>query len=249
MKWYYFCMNKNKFNIYNSTSEDMSILPDGSVDIVIFAPPYNIDTPYDENHSDNKSFENFKSFLSKVIKESYRVMKPGGFFLNESADSVYSGEKFIALSDLIQKICLDTGLSIKSRHINFLQSEDGCVLTDKEHSWSPDYYSEEDAHSNCHQWLIFKKENVDFEYSKGKIFYVNYPASEEGHPCPFSYEHVKIFLELTGFKKGMTVLETFMGTARLGEEVLKQEGNYIGFEIALKHFNTAQTRLNEISQA
>jgi DNA modification methylase len=239
-------MKKLKFEIYNSSSEDMRAVPDNCVDIVIFAPPYNINTPYDEDNSDSKNFIIFKKLLESVIKESFRVLKPGGVFLNESADSVYSQNKLIALSDLIQKICLDSGFNIQHRHINFLQSKSGVVLKDLEHNWSDDYFSNEESHSNCHQWTLFRKKKVKFNSNSGKIFYVNYPAMEEGHPCPFSFEHVKIFLKLAGFKKGMTVVEPFMGTARLGEEVVKRQGKYIGFELSKKHFETAKKRLESI---
>lgn len=237
-----------KYKIFNQTSEDMSVVPDNSVDIIVFAPPYNIDTPYSEEEDyDYKSFEDFKSLLNGVIKESFRVLKPDGLFLNESADTIYSKGKLIALSGLIQKLCLDNGFKIKERHINFLQSENGVELTDKEHNWSKDYYSEEDSHSNCHQWFIMSKdENTIFDAEKGKIFYVDYPASEEGHPCPFSKEHVDMFLKLLNFESGKTVLETFMGTGRMGEEVVKRGGDYIGFELEKKHFDFAKERLDKI---
>ena len=126
--------------IFNQSSEDMSQVPDSSVDSVVFAPPYNIDTPYSKIEGyDHKSFEEFRDFLDKVIKECVRVLKPKGLFLNESADAIYSKGKFVALSGLIQKLCLENGLNIKERHINFSQSEDGIELTDKGPDWSEDY--------------------------------------------------------------------------------------------------------------
>ena len=234
------------YKIYNQSSEDMAQVESNSIDIVIFAPPYNIDTPYDSENRDYRAFAEFKTFLCKVIVESYRVLKTGGVFINESADTVYSKGKLIALSDLIQKLCLDAGFKLRNRHINFLQSENGVVLTDKEHNWTQDYYSEEDSHSNCHQWLVFKKGETKFDSLTGRIFYMNYPSDEEGHPCPFSYEQVNIFLEIADFKSGVTVLEPFMGTARLGEEVLKRGGNYVGYELAKKHFETARKKLESI---
>ncbi len=236
-----------KYSIYNKSSENMSEIPDNSVDFVVFAPPYNIDTPYsDVENYDHKSFEDFKSLLNKVIKECARVLKPNGLFLNESADTIYSKGKLIALSGLIQKLCLENSLKIRERHINFLQSENGVELTDKEHNWSEDYYSEEDSHSNCHQWFIMSKDqSIKFNSEIGKIFYVDYPASEEGHPCPFSQEHVDTFLNLLGFKDNNTLLEPFMGTGRMGLEVLKKNGNYYGFELEKKHFDFAKNRLEK----
>lgn len=226
----------------------MSEVNDKSIDVVIFAPPYNIDTPYDtrENY-DFKPFDHFKKLLETIIKECFRVLKDGGVFINESADTIYSGGKMIALSGLIQKICLENGLQLHSRHINFMHSKKGIELTDKEHAWTPDYYTEEDAHSVCHQWLVFKKENTDFDANAGKIFYVDYPSDEEGHPCPFSPEHLDIFLGLADFNREMTLLEPFMGTARMGVEVVKRGGNYIGYELAEKHFQTAKEKFEKLN--
>ena len=226
----------------------MSEVADNSVDMVIFAPPYNIDTPYSaEKDYDNKSFEEYRDMMNRIIKECARVLKPNGLFLNESADTVYSNGKLIALSGLIQKLGLNNGLKIKERHINFLQSYKGVELVDIEHNWSKDdYYSTEDSHSNCHQWFIMSKDpKAIFDQSAGRIYYVNYPANEEGHPCPFSPEHINLFLKFLHFKAGSTVLEPFMGTSRLGREVLVRKGLYIGYELEKKHFDTAKARFEE----
>jgi DNA modification methylase len=237
------------YSIYNASSENMSAVADNSVDSIVFAPPYNINTPYsDQEKYDHKSFEEYRDMLSRIIRECFRVLKPTGLFINESADTIYSDGKLIALSGLIQKLCLDAGFKIKERHINFLQSEAGVELVDREHNWSKvDYYSEDNAHSNCHQWIVMAKDpSTTFEGDKGKIFYINYPSDEEGHPCPFSPEHVRIFLDLLKFAKGMTVLESFMGTARLGVEVVSRGGNYVGYELEKKHFETAQNKFAAI---
>ena len=220
---------------------------DNSVDLIIFAPPYNIDTPYsDEKGYDSKTFESFKKMMSQIIGECTRTMKPEGLLLNESADTIYSREKLIALSGLIQKLGLDNGLKMKARHINFMHSKDGVELLDFEHNWSEDYYCTEDAHSNCHQWIVMcKYPDTKFNKDGGKVFYVDYPKDEEGHPCPFSAEHVRIFLDILGFKPGMTVLEPFMGTGRLGREVIKRGGKYIGYELVAKHFETAKSFLEK----
>jgi DNA modification methylase len=237
----------NKYQIFNKSSEDMSEVPDFSVDFVVFAPPYNIDTPYsDEEDYDYKSFEDFKSLLNRVIAESARVLKPGGLFFSESADTVYSKGKLIELASLIQKLAIENGLSVEERHVNFIQSKDGVVLTDKEHNWSEDYYSEEDSHSNCHQLLLMKKDqNTKFKEDKGKIFYIEYPAEEEGHPCPFSAEHIEKYLKLLNFKEGNTLLESFMGTGRMGAEVLRRGGKFIGYELEKKHYDFAKERFED----
>jgi tRNA G10 N-methylase Trm11 len=224
----------------------MSEVKDESVDIIIFAPPYNISTPYgDCNNTDSKSFEDYEMMIEKVVCECVRVLMKDGICLVEAADSVYFQNKFIALSGLIQKKFLDAGLRIQERHINFLQSNNGIELTDLEHNWSKKhYYSSDEAHSNCHQWIVLSKNpNTIFRTDRGKIFYINYPSNEEGHPCPFSFDHVRIFLELTRFKQGNTLLEPFMGTGRLGREVKARSGHYIGYELEKVHFDYSNKHL------
>lgn len=226
----------------------MTEIADSSVDIVVFAPPYNIDTHYsDTKNYDYKSFEEYKVMMNRIIAECFRVLRPDGVFLNESADTIYSKGKLIALSGLIQKMCIDNGFTLRERHINFLQSDNGVELLDKEHNWSKDYFSTEDSHSNCHQWFLMSKNpSTKFDAAAGKIFYVNYPANEEGHPCPFSSEHIRIFLDLVSFRAGATVLEPFMGTSRMGREVIKRGGKYIGYELESTHFKTAQGYLSTV---
>lgn len=230
-----------KFILYNQSSESIGEVNDKSVDLIIAGPPYNIGTKYG-NNGDLNLYEDYVSLLKNIFSECERVLKEGGVMVIEAADTVLMSGRYVLLSALIQNICLGVGLNLWQRHINFSKSDEGIELM--EHDWDNDFSTKNNAHSNNHQWLVFKKGEASFQKT-GEIFYINYPIDEDGHPCPFSQEHIDTFLKLY-FKEGMTVLDPFMGTGRLGEGVIKRGGNFIGVEQEKIYYETAKRRLENL---
>ena len=60
--------------IFCKSSEDMGELPDDSVHLMVTSPPYNVGKEYDEN----LTLTEYRNFLRRVWKETYRVLVPGG---------------------------------------------------------------------------------------------------------------------------------------------------------------------------
>lgn len=57
-------------------------VPDGSIDLIITSPPYNIGKDYGE-YDDNLETEQYHKWLSDICAELYRVIKPNGnIFIN-----------------------------------------------------------------------------------------------------------------------------------------------------------------------
>ena len=52
-------------------------IADGSVQLVVTSPPYNVGKAY-ANHSDNLPLDEYLAFLNQVWRECYRVLAPGG---------------------------------------------------------------------------------------------------------------------------------------------------------------------------
>lgn len=230
-----------KFKIYNHSSIEMNEVPDNSVDLVITSPPYNIGTAYND-FRDRLDSETYRNLLDKVFSECFRVLKRDGLLVIDVADSIFSSDQYIALAGLIQRICLDLGLFLNSRHINFIYS-DGKHKELPDHNWNADYFTKVDAHSNCHQWLVFGKSKK--EWVNGNIYYLNY-KSKDGHPCPFPPEIIKTLLDLY-YKKDGIVLDPFAGIAELGVEVINRGGEFIGYEIDKKYYNTALKNLEKVT--
>lgn len=66
-------------------------LPAGSVDLIHTSPPYNIDKEY-KDASDDRPLSDYRAFLRRFIKASYRVLKPNGSLFFQTGYSEDNGE-------------------------------------------------------------------------------------------------------------------------------------------------------------
>lgn len=229
---------KNCF-VYNKSSVKMSECKNLSVDLIVASPPYNIGTKYG-NNDDNVSFAKYKKIITRIIKECHRTLGNRGTLVVEAADSVFMNGMHVQLAGFIQKICLDNKFYLTERCINFSNSLNGVELIEDKR-WDKDYCTKKNAHSNCHQWMVFSK--IKSKFKGGEIFYINY-KEEKKHPCPFPDQTINLFLSKY-YKNGMTVLDPFMGTAGLGKEVLALNGKYIGYEIDTLIYKEAIKKLRK----
>lgn len=233
--------NKSSWRAYNKSSECMQEVKDGSVNLIVFCPPYNIGTVYG-NNMDKVPIDDYCKTMKRVIEESKRILHPDGVFFMDPADSVLMAHgMYVQLAGMFQKMALDEGFHLVERHINFVHTLNGVELPEDKR-WQDNYMTRCSAHSNCHQWLVFSKKEKPF--SDGKIFYINISGSEN-HPCPYPDDVCKIILDMY-FMPGKKVLEVFMGTANLGCHVLRRGGQYIGYEIDKVIFEYATKQLNLI---
>ncbi len=229
------------FNVYNKSSENMSEISDASVDLIYTSPPYNIGTKYKDN-SDRMDVPKYQLLLKSIFAECFRILKPQGRLIIEVADSIVSGDKYIQLAGFIQSYCVELGMKVEERHINFALTKDGQELP--EHNWNKNYVATTDAHSNCHQIIVLSKSNNTSFVGHGKVMYFDYVSTPE-HPCPTPKGLCDFILE-NYYDDGMTVAEPFMGTAAIGKEVLKRKGNFIGYELDKTIFNATNEALGEI---
>lgn len=212
-----------------------------SVDLIYTSPPYNIGTIYAE-FQDEDSLVSYQQLLNKVFNECSRVIKNDGILILECADSVSRDGTFIQLAGYIQSLCINLGFILKERHVNFVNTREGKELT--EHNWDSDYSTKANAHSNCHQILIFSKSSKTKFNSLGEVHYINY-RSDDNHPCPIPGEMINFIIKRF-FQPGMIVADPFMGTALLGAEVLRKGGIFIGYEVAPSIFKLAQEHLSRV---
>lgn len=229
-----------KYTIFNKSSESMMEIDNESVDLIYFSPPYNIKTQY-YDFDDNLELEKYFNFIKTIILECTKKLKKDGRLIIEVADSIFTDKNYIQLAGLIQSFAIaEAKLFLETRHINFINTEGIFELPD--HSFDRNYATTKEAHSNCHQILVFSKLKV--KNRVGDIMYINYKHSSE-HPCPVPKKMVNFILE-NYFNKGMKVLDPFMGTANLGVAVIKKGGNFFGYEIVKNFYNTAKKKLESI---
>lgn len=117
-----------RHNIYFATSQNMSEVKDGSIDLVVTSPPYPMIEMWDDilasqnatfaealhNGSVDVAFEAAHQELDKVWKECYRVLTPGGFLCVNIGDATRTikGEfRLFNNHSRIVKACLDLGFN------------------------------------------------------------------------------------------------------------------------------------------
>lgn len=89
------------------------------------------------------------------------------------------------------------------------------------------------------------KENVTGkERLKRAVWSVNTKPSKSGHIAPFPTELVLPCL-LSGSNEGDNVLDMFMGSGTIAEICVKNNRNYIGFEISKEYCEIAEQRIKE----
>lgn len=83
--------------IQGNCIEELKSINDGSIDLIIADPPYNVGKDYG-NESDKQRFENYLSFTKQWLQECYRVLKTDGTIY------VFVGFKYISyLYQLLEK--------------------------------------------------------------------------------------------------------------------------------------------------
>lgn len=72
-------MKEELDRIYNMDClEGMRMMDDGSVDLVVTSPPYNVGKDYGDVYDDGKPLNEYLGFIRCVFAEVYRILKVGG---------------------------------------------------------------------------------------------------------------------------------------------------------------------------
>ena len=97
-------ISKEKLNkLYCKSSEDMSEIPDNSINLMITSPPYNIGKDYDND----LTLDEYKQLLESVFHETYNKLVTGGRACINIAN--IGRKPYIPLHSLIIEIMLSIG--------------------------------------------------------------------------------------------------------------------------------------------
>jgi site-specific DNA-methyltransferase (adenine-specific) len=172
-------MENSRFLIFNRSSESMSELADGSIDLVVTSPPYNVGTRY-LTDPDDRPFTEYYAMLDRVFGEVARILKPEGVVVVELADTVFFDGFLFSLAAAIAEMFHKRKFQLVERHINLVKSYEG--FEQPERNWSQEFVARGNAHSNVHHILVLSRVG-QFKKYQGQILYENYLGAEEGHPC------------------------------------------------------------------
>ena len=217
--------------------EAMKDIPDGSVDITITSPPYNLakrasgggnsKTSYAGWYPDEMPEVEYQEWQQKVLSECLRITKGSVFYNHRVRYAWHSRNKHRTPSNIYHPWDIVSAFPIWSEIIWFRR---GCT-----------------GHAN--RRFRIADERI-YQIGKPHFFKDNgflsvweiVPDRNDKHPCSFPLELpsrcIKTFCPLGG-----TVFDPFMGSGTTGVAAKNLDRNFIGIEMDAEYFKIAQKRI------
>lgn len=237
------CINR----IYCKSSENMADLPDNSVHLMVTSPPYNVLKEYDED----MPLADYLGLLHRVFSETFKKMATGGRACINVAN--LGRKPYIPLHSYIIHIMLDIGYLMRGEIIwNKAASAGGSC------AWGSWKSAANPVLRDVHEYiLVFSKDSFKLpkkdrentitrdeflEYTKSVWTFNTVSAKKIGHPAPFPEELPARLIKLYTFKNAL-VLDPFCGSGTTCIAALKNDRNYVGYDIDRAYVELAEKRL------
>ncbi len=235
--------------IYNDDFLKASYIENGSIDLVITSPPYNVDIGYNF-YNDKVSYKDYLEFTGEWLKRCYQVLKDDGrFCLNIPLDKNKGGQ---------QSVCADITTLAKQigfkYHSTIIWNEQNISRRTAWGSWLSArapyviapvevivvLYKEEWRKKNGGKSDITKSEFM--EWTNGVWNFSGESKKRVGHPAPFPVELPKRCIKLFSFV-GDTILDPFLGSGSTLIACVLTARKGIGVEIDENYCEIAKQRL------
>lgn len=259
--------------IFNMNSNDMSAIPDNSVNLIITSPPYWTLKDYDvegQIGTGSSSYDFYISELNKVWKECVRVLAPDGklcinimpFLLTGKAARFGRRETRLVLGDIESfmdstKCMFQFGLYIWDKRKIARFSSFGSypyppnIFSTYPYEWIT-VFSKAGKREPVSKEIKEKSKLTTEEWQKWAInsIWEMQPAKakSEGHPAPFPLELPKRLIKLYSFW-GDTVLDPFAGTGTTLRAAQELGRKSIGFELNPDFIPLIQKKLMSINDS
>lgn len=250
-------MNANL--MHGDCLEFMEKIPDGSVDMVLTSPPYNIGKSYENN----MSIDEYVAWQRSVIFEAARVVKDGGSVCWQVGNYTNKGAVY-PIDCLLFSIFIDAGLIPRNRIIWTFGHGLHCRRRYSGRHESVLWFSKGDQDFFLDRVRVPQKYPGKRHYkgpktgqlsgnplgkNPGDVWEIsnvkhNHPE-KTAHPCQFPEALVsRLLLSMTS--SGDIVLDPFMGSGTTGAVCAKTGRNFIGIELDDGYFKVASDRIAKI---
>ena len=238
--------------IIASSCENMKDIPNNSLHLMITSPPYNVSKEYDNDLSLNE----YLSLLKNCFTETYRVLVDGGRACINIAN--IGRKPYIPLSDYVSKIMIEIGFNMRGEII-WNKSAGAGIST----AWGSFQSASNPILRDVHEYiLIFSKGNYKRERDKVEkelrndnitkeefiewtksVWTMNTESAKRiGHPAPFPEELPNRLIKLFSFTNDI-VIDPFMGSGTTAIAAIKNNRNFVGYEINKEYINLANNRI------
>jgi modification methylase len=147
--------------IYCADSRAMRDVDDGSVQLIVTSPPYNVGKDYAQ-HYDRMAFEEYLVFLNDVWKECLRVLCLGGRLAVNVANTWR--KPYIPLNGYIARQLIDLGLQMRGEIIWDKGASAGIST-----AWGSFARASNPTLRDVHEYImVFSKESMKLEETRGK---------------------------------------------------------------------------------
>ena len=249
--------NKLLNTIIASSCENMKDIPNNSLHLMITSPPYNVSKEYDNDLSLNE----YLSLLKNCFTETYRVLVDGGRACINIAN--IGRKPYIPLSDYVSKIMIEIGFNMRGEII-WNKSAGAGIST----AWGSFQSASNPILRDVHEYiLIFSKGNYKRERNKEEkelrkdnitkeefiewtksVWTMNTESAKRiGHPAPFPEELPNRLIKLFSFTNDI-VIDPFMGSGTTAIAAIKNNRNFVGYEINEEYINLASNRILNLKE-
>jgi DNA modification methylase len=232
------------------SSEKMSELPDNSIHLMVTSPPYNVGKDYDES----LTLDEYRNFLKRVWKETYRVLVPGGRACINIAN--LGRKPYIPLHTFIIQDMLDLSFLMRGEIIWNKASSSGTSTAWG--SWrSPANPTLRDVHEYI---LVFSKgtfgrkkvshRNISIskdeflEFTKSVWTFQTESARKIGHPAPFPVELPYRLIQLYTYEQEV-ILDPFIGSGQTAIGAIKTNRHFVGYDVDKSYVELAEKGIKE----
>jgi modification methylase len=218
--------------------EKMKGIPDGSVDLIITSPPYNLGN---NHHTGNKRFKAYEDNLPeneyqewqiKVLKECFRVLTDNGSMMYNHKNRIKKGVQITPYEWLLK-----TPFIIKQEIIWFNGSQNFDKI--RFYPMTERIY-----------WLAKSPKTKLFNAINHHDLFGRDEWRAEGtnkeHKRSFPEKMVSDFLLC--FPDAKTILDPFMGSGTTGVACKNLNRNFIGIELDESYFEIAKKRICEVEK-
>ena len=249
--------NKLLNTIIDSSCENMKDIPNNSLHLMITSPPYNVSKEYDNDLSLNE----YLNLLKNCFTETYRVLVDGGRACINIAN--IGRKPYIPLSDYVSKIMIEIGFNMRGEII-WNKSAGAGIST----AWGSFQSASNPILRDVHEYiLIFSKGNYKRERDKNEkefrhdnitkeefiewtksVWTMNTESAKRiGHPAPFPEELPNRLIKLFSFTNDI-VIDPFMGSGTTAIAAIKNNRNFVGYEINKEYINLANNRILNLKE-
>lgn len=254
----------------------MREVDDGSVQLIVTSPPYNVGKDYTQHH-DAMELQEYLAFLQSIWKECVRVLARGGRMAVNVANTWR--KPYIPLNAYIARQLIDLGLLMRGEVIwdkgpsagvstawgSFARASNPTLRDVHEYilifckeSWSLDETHGTDSGIENLEfvewtksiWRDPKKEILDSENSLWKfVTQTKRRNGENGssHPAPFPVDlPLRLILLYTNI--GDVVLDPFLGSGTTALAAKIAQRHYIGYDISPEYCALAEERIAAFDQ-